>query len=626
MRKLVLVTMAVVVAACSLMTKKTPPPRVNVVPILRRNIEVYADAAGNIEPVTITDVKSKASGQIIKLNVEVGTTVRKGDTLVQLDTKEVDLAVSQARYDSTLAAFKLTNDSIDRVRQDSLYAVKAVTKQAYDAGRLTVITSQNALQQKINALDLAKQRQADATVLAPINGTIITRPAAFGAMVQSSTSGTSQGQTLMTMTDLTQLRVKASFNEVDIANIDTGMTATIAVEALGDELIPGRITKIEPVAVNNQSVTMFPVIVSINNRDGRLKPGMNGSVSVWVERRENVVAVPNEAIRQVSEVPFLAQLIESLTGIPTDAESLKAVVDSQVANLGRIGFDVNPTSQVEAGGAPGGAVPPPRGGGGGGDIDMSIANFQGQQGGGRGGQGRGGTGRGNTGRNTQGRTMPTTAQCDPIKSGVSKNAADKKEYDDLIVKLKSPEVDRPATNAALKRLYAKARVDTAMGLRCQMLWAGGFAGGRGGGGGGGGMGGGVGAGGSRTGAEGTGFGANRARTSTKNGLVFVVPSEGVYEARVIKLGLGSYEFTEVTAGLREGENVALLSAAIIALQAQQQRERSQAGMAGNILTGNPAMGKMPGGGGNPGGSRGGGGNPGGGGGGGGGGSGGGRGG
>jgi hypothetical protein len=169
----------------------------------------------------------------------------------------------------------------------------------------------------------------------------------------------------------------------------------------------------------------------------------------------------------------------------------------------------------------------------------------------------------------------------------------------LIAQLRENVVDRAKVNTDLRALYSKAGTDTALGRRCQSRELG-FGGGRAGGGR-------AGGGGGRGAAGGgpTSFGPGRNRpTPTRNGLVFVVPAPGQYEPRVIRLGLGSYEYTEVVEGLREGEEVAILSAAIIALQQAQSRDRTKQNLsAGNALMGGNT--KMGGGGGRGGGGGGG---------------------
>jgi HlyD family secretion protein len=95
-------------------------------------------------------------------------------------------------------------------------------------------------------------------------------------------------------------------NETDIGSVRAGLPATVVVDAYPDRPFRGTVEKIEPQAVVQQSVTMFPVLVSIDNLEGLLKPGMNGEVSVLIDRRDMVVAVPNDAVRSVREAAIAA--------------------------------------------------------------------------------------------------------------------------------------------------------------------------------------------------------------------------------------------------------------------------------------------------------------------------------
>src|SRR5690606_7640697 len=92
----------------------------------------------------------------------------------------------------------------------------------------------------------------------------------------------------------------------DIGSVRSGLPATVVVDAYPDRPFRGTVEKIEPQAVVQQSVTMFPVLVSIENVEGLLKPGMNGEVSILIDRRENVLAVPNDAVRSVREAATAA--------------------------------------------------------------------------------------------------------------------------------------------------------------------------------------------------------------------------------------------------------------------------------------------------------------------------------
>jgi HlyD family secretion protein len=98
-------------------------------------------------------------------------------------------------------------------------------------------------------------------------------------------------------------------NETDIGNVRVGQAATVSVDAFPDRQFRGTVEKIEPQAVVQQSVTMFPVLVSLENSEGALLPGMNGEVTMRTQERDNVIAVPNDAVRSVRDLAAAAQAL-----------------------------------------------------------------------------------------------------------------------------------------------------------------------------------------------------------------------------------------------------------------------------------------------------------------------------
>jgi len=133
----------------------------------------------------------------------------------------------------------------------------------------------------------------------------------------------SGGTTILKMADLTKVRVRALVNETDIGKVRPGLPAQVTVDAFPDRPFIGTVEKIEPQATIQQSVTMFPVLISIDNIARLLMPGMNGEVSIEVERRENVLAIPNDAVRSMNEVAAVAPLL----GL--DPDSVRAELRNQ---------------------------------------------------------------------------------------------------------------------------------------------------------------------------------------------------------------------------------------------------------------------------------------------------------
>lgn len=319
-------TLALTLAACA--AKKEATPKVTSVAVDRRTIVVDAQATGAVEPINVIEVKSKASGQITRIPVETGSQVKAGDLLVQVDTRDVQNQYDQSSADLKSAQASIAVAEAAKKRADDLYKSRIITLPEYESAQLTLTQAQGAIVRATTNLDLAKQRLEDATVVAPVNGTIIEKPVSLGQVIASATGSVTGGTTLLKMADLTKVRVRALVNETDIGNVRAGQAARVTVDAYPERPFQGTVEKIEPQAVVSQSVTMFPVIISLNNDEGFLKPGMNGEVSMIVDRRENVVAVSNDAVRTVREAATAA------TFVGLNPDSVTAQVRAMQAKLG----------------------------------------------------------------------------------------------------------------------------------------------------------------------------------------------------------------------------------------------------------------------------------------------------
>lgn len=321
-----LVSLAPILGACA--AKKETTLKVSSVPVDRRTIVVDAQATGAVEPINVIEVKSKASGQITAIPVETGSQVKAGDLLVQVDTRDVQNQYDQSSADLKSAQASIAVAEAAKKRADELYKSRIITLPEYESAQLALTQAQGAIVRATTNLDLAKQRLEDATVVAPVSGTIIEKPVALGQVIASATGSVTGGTTLLKMADLTKVRVRALVNETDIGNVRAGQPARVTVDAYPERPFQGTVEKIEPQAVVSQSVTMFPVIIALDNTEGFLKPGMNGEVSMIVDRRENVVAVSNDAVRTVREAATAA------TFVGLNPDSVTAQVRAMQAAMG----------------------------------------------------------------------------------------------------------------------------------------------------------------------------------------------------------------------------------------------------------------------------------------------------
>lgn len=360
--------LALVVAGTACSRKSDSNFAIETAPVERRSIVLTVQANGTVEPVNIVEVKSKASGTIVHMPVDIGANVKAGDLLVQIDPRDVQNQYDQAAADVSSATVQRATALAERNRSAELYRQKIITAQEMDAATLGFANADAALIKARTNLSIAKVRLEDATVRAPTNGTVIERPVSEGMVITSATSSASGGTTILKMADLSKVRMRAFVNETDIGNVRAAQVATVTVDAFPNRKFIGIVEQVEPEAVVQSSVTMFPVLVSLNNLDGALKPGMNGQVVMEVARHDNVVAVPSDAVRSsrdaMTVAPVLGVTADSVRALLSSARSGgRGRRDTTKARIGT-GSDSTRRRRFGAGGA---------GGAGGGDARRRAA-------------------------------------------------------------------------------------------------------------------------------------------------------------------------------------------------------------------------------------------------------------
>jgi HlyD family secretion protein len=510
---------------------------VQTVPVERRDIVVDAEATGVVEPINVIEVKSKASGQIERMPVETGTRVKPGDLLVQVDTRDVRNQYNQALADLRAAQARVQVASAQRKRSEDLFKQQIITAQELETAQLDFANAQAQVTRADASLDLAQQRLEDATVRAPLAGTIIEKTVSTGQVITSATGAFGGGTLLLKMADLSQVRVRALVNETDIGNIQPGQQATVIVDAYPERPFRGAVEKIEPQAVVQQNVTMFPVLVAVSNREGLLMPGMNGEVSVLVERRENVISVPNDAVRPPRDITAAA------AALGLNADSVRRQVQAQFT--GGMGGGANGGDRVTT---------TSRG-------DVAVDDGQMPQ------QGQ-----------MQQMPQPTAAQCAEVRTALDKKPALRARLDSLRAARMAGTVDPQQMREQSRAIYAELGVDgrITMGcMRAQRATADASSGA------------------AQRPSMSTEApeGVTVGRGGGRRGLVFVAKGT-TFEPRIVALGIANYDYTEVLSGLTEGEQVAIVTAAALQQRRQEQLERFR-GMTGG---GVPGMQRQQGGG------------------------------
>ncbi|MCH7779024.1 MAG: efflux RND transporter periplasmic adaptor subunit, partial [Gemmatimonadetes bacterium] len=155
----------------------------------------------------------------------------------------------------------------------------------------------------------AKIAFEDTEVRAPAAGVILERTVEIGSVISSATREVGGGTVLLKMANLDTVQIRALVDETEIGKVNPGLEITITVDAYPNQPFSGKVLKIEPQAVEQQNVTMFPVLVRIPNKGNLLRPGMNSKVEIHVGSRERVLAIPNAALRTERDISSAASVL-----------------------------------------------------------------------------------------------------------------------------------------------------------------------------------------------------------------------------------------------------------------------------------------------------------------------------
>jgi HlyD family secretion protein len=257
---------------------------------------VRAEAAGLVEPITTVEIKSKASGEVTAVHVETGQEVTRGKLLVEVEPRDVRNAYAQAAADLDVAEARAQTSAANRKRVDQLRKQNVATEQELETAVLEEANSRAQLIKARTNVELARERMRDVTITAPLNGTIIEKTIEPGNIIASASGTFGGGTTLLKMADLAVVRVRALVDQTDIGKVQPGQQARVTVEAYPGRPFVGQVMKIEPQAVVDQNVTMFPVLIHLQNEERLLKPGMNTEVEIEIAQRDDAVVVPNDAV------------------------------------------------------------------------------------------------------------------------------------------------------------------------------------------------------------------------------------------------------------------------------------------------------------------------------------------
>jgi len=330
---LLIVISAVAVARLARGTRIDPN---RIAKVKRGDVARSVVATGKIQPITKVEVKSKASGIVERLYVDINNRVHKGQPLAQLDQQEIlaqvaaqraQLAAAEANVTSAraniaedkvnasapdLPMYKVTLDrnqqmaregvvsqqALDNANRDYLAALnkRDVARAQIGVDNAKLLQARAEVMQNQAGLKQLEEQLSYTTIVAPMDGVILSRDVEIGDAVSSILVLGSTATLVMTEGDTSQVYVKGKVDEADIAHVYLGQPARIKVESFRGRIFSGKVTKISPMGVEKDNVTTFEVRASIDNPGGELKANMTANAEILLGEHKNVLTVPENAV------------------------------------------------------------------------------------------------------------------------------------------------------------------------------------------------------------------------------------------------------------------------------------------------------------------------------------------
>src|SRR5262249_28506215 len=306
-------------------------------------------ATGKVEPITKVEVKSKANGIIKALHVTVDSVVQDGDILVELDKDqllaqlrgaEANLLAAQAALEGAEAQLKKNTVEAEGPdvefarrayeRAQSLFSQQLIPQSSLDDAHSAVDVAENkrraaqsqlaVSQAKVSearaqvaqakaAAERAAEDVANATIRAPIRGTVLTRDVELGSPVSSILNLGANATLVMTLGNIEQVFVRGKVDEADIGHVRLGQPARIRVETFKDKVFNGQVTQISPMGVEKDNVTNFEVKVSIDNPGRALKANMTANAEIVLEELTNSLLMPESAVTYDAQKNAMVEVV-----------------------------------------------------------------------------------------------------------------------------------------------------------------------------------------------------------------------------------------------------------------------------------------------------------------------------
>lgn len=274
----------------------------------RGDIRVAISATGALAAISTVDVGSQISGQVTDVLVDFNDRVTKGQVIAKIDpsTYQAQIAQGSAQVNSARAGLAtaqaaLRNAELDFQRKSALVERQLVARSdadlaraARDQARAQVASAQAQISQQIASTQTSRLNLERTVIRAPVDGVVLTRTVEPGQTVAASL----QSPVLFQIAeDLSKMEIVLAIDEADIGQVKAGQSVSFTVDSFPDRQFRGKVQQVRLSATNTSNVITYPVVVSVDNAEQILLPGMTANAEIEVSRRDDVLRVSNAALR-----------------------------------------------------------------------------------------------------------------------------------------------------------------------------------------------------------------------------------------------------------------------------------------------------------------------------------------
>jgi HlyD family secretion protein len=300
LKRKALVTAGLLVAASGAafwlyrVASRDPPPAFRFATVSRGSIQALVSATGTLQAVTTVSVGTQVSGQISELLVDFNDQVEKGQLLARIDPTIAQQGVADAQASLERVQAQANQARSDQNRNRALSDAGLIAGSALEQGGSSQQVADATVRSARVALERARQNLSFTSIYAPIDGVVVERNVNLGQTVAASLSAP---QLFLIANDLSRMQILSPVGESDIVRIEQGRPVSFTVQALPGQKFPGTVEQVRLQSTTADNVVNYTVVVTLENPEGKLLPGMTARVDFLVQSAENVLRVPNAALR-----------------------------------------------------------------------------------------------------------------------------------------------------------------------------------------------------------------------------------------------------------------------------------------------------------------------------------------